>query len=136
MSYKHLDHIGIAVKDLDKAKKTWQKLLGTPCFKEETVESEKVVTAFFQAGESKIELLGAAEEGSVIEKYVEKRGEGLHHIAFEVEDINEELTRLKENGFTLLNEQPKKGADNKLIAFVHPKNNTGVLVEICQSIKK
>ncbi len=134
MLHKHLDHIGIAVNDLEKAKDIWQKLLGTPCYKEETVESEKVVTAFFRAGESKIELLGASEEGSVIEKYIEKRGEGLHHIAFEVEDITEELKRLKEDGFTLLNEQPKKGADNKLIAFVHPKNNTGVLVEICQSI--
>lgn len=129
----HLDHIGIAVKDLETAVKTYEKLLNTPCYKRETVESEKVTAAFFKTGESKIELLGASEPGTIIEKYIERRGEGLHHIAFEVEDIEEELSRLKAAGFTLLNDQPKEGADNKLVAFVHPGDNHGVLIELCQS---
>lgn len=131
----HIDHIGVAVKDLEAAVKTYEKLLNTPCFKRETVESEKVETAFFQTGESKVELLGATEADSVIAKYVEKKGQGLHHVAFEVDDIHAELERLREEGFTILNEQPKQGADNKLVAFVHPKNCEGVLVELCQTRK-
>ena len=116
----HIDHIGIAVKDLEAAVKTYETILGRSCSKREIVESEKVETAFFETGQSKVELLGA-------------RGEGLHHLAFEVKDIYAELDRLREKGFTVLNEQPKDGADNKLVAFVHPKNNNGVLVELCQS---
>ena len=129
----HIDHIGIAVKDLNDAVDTYEKLLNTPCYKTETVESEKVETAFFQTGESKVELLGATEQDSVIAKYIEKRGEGLHHVAFEVENIRAELKRLEAEGFTILNNEPKKGADNKWVAFVHPKDNNGVLVELCQS---
>lgn len=130
----HIDHIGIAVKDLEAAIITYETILNTTCDKRETVESEKVETAFFQTGESKVELLGATSPDSVIAKYVEKKGEGLHHIAFEVKDINSELDRLRQEGFTILNEQPKQGADNKLVAFIHPKDNHGVLVELCQSI--
>ena len=129
----HIDHIGIAVKDLEAAVKTYETILNSKCTKRERVESEKVETAFFQTGESKVELLGATEPDSVIAKYTEKKGEGLHHVAFEVEDIYAELDRLRNEGFTILNEQPKDGADNKLVAFVHPKNNNGVLVELCQS---
>lgn len=131
----HIDHIGIAVKDLDAATKTYERLLNTTAFKSETVESEKVTTVFIQTGESKIELLGATEPDSVIAKYCENKGEGLHHIAFEVDDIYAELDRLRAEGFTVLNEKPKDGADHKLVAFVHPKNNHGVLVELCQSKK-
>lgn len=129
----HIDHVGIAVKDLEAAIKTYETILNRTCDKREIVESEKVETAFFQTGESKIELLGATSPESVIAKYVEKKGEGLHHIAFEVKDIFAELDRLRSKGFTVLNEQPKNGADNKLVAFVHPKDNCGVLVELCQS---
>ena len=129
----HIDHIGIAVKDLNDAVDTYEKLLNTPCYKTEMVESEKVETAFFQTGESKVELLGATEQDSVIAKYIEKRGEGLHHVAFEVENIRAELKRLQAEEFTILNNEPKKGADNKWVAFVHPKDNNGVLVELCQS---
>ena len=131
----HIDHIGIAVEDLEQAVKTYEKLLNSPCQKRERVESEKVETAFFETGESKVELLGATESDSVIAKYVEKKGQGLHHVAFEVEDIHAELKRLKEEGFTLLNNEPKMGADNKWVAFVHPKDNVGVLVELCQTRK-
>lgn len=127
-----VEHIGIAVKDIEQAVSTYEKLLGTGCYKREVVEGEKVDTAFFQTGESKIELLGATADDSVINTYIEKRGEGMHHVAFEVDDIRAELQRLKGEGFTLLNEEPKPGADNKLVAFVHPKNNHGVLVELCQ----
>ena len=129
----HIDHIGIAVKDLEEAVKTYEKILNRPCDKREKVESEAVETAFFNTGESKVELLGATTPDSVIAKYVAKKGEGLHHVAFEVEDIYAELDRLRSEGFTVLNEQPKDGADNKLVAFVHPKDNNGVLVELCQS---
>ena len=129
----HIDHIGIAVKHLNDAVDTYEKLLNTPCYKTESVESEKVETAFFQTGESKVELLGATEPDSVIAKYIEKRGEGLHHVAFEVDNIRTELKRLEAEGFTILNNEPKKGADNKWVAFVHPKDNNGVLVELCQS---
>ncbi|MDX1586400.1 MAG: methylmalonyl-CoA epimerase [Balneolaceae bacterium] len=135
MTNKHIDHIGIAVRDLDNAISTYEKLLGTECYKQEVVEEQKVNTAFFKTGESKIELLGATADDSVIAKYVDKKGEGMHHVAFEVEDIRAEMKRLQEEGFTVLSEEPSRGADNKLVAFVHPKDNNGVLVEICQSIK-
>lgn len=128
-----LEHIGIAVSDLEKAIDTYERLLNTPCYKREEVEAQKVDTAFFAAGESKVELLGATAPDSVIAKYLEKRGEGMHHVAFEVEDIHAELDRLQEEGFTLLNEEPVEGADDKWVAFVHPKDNRGVLVELCQS---
>lgn len=128
----HIDHIGIAVSDIESAIASWETLLQTTCYKREIVASEQVETAFFRTGESKVELLGATSPGSVISRHIEKRGQGLHHVAFEVTDIHAELRRLKDAGYTLLNEQPKRGADNKLIAFVHPKDNTGVLVELCQ----
>ena len=131
----HLDHIGIAVKDLKSATEVYAKILNSSPTKTETVESEKVETVFFETGESKVELLGPTADDSVIAKYVEKKGEGLHHVAFEVEDIHTELDRLRNEGFTVLNEKPKDGADNKLVAFVHPKDNHGVLVELCQSKK-
>ena len=131
----HIDHIGIAVKDLKAATKIYAKILNASPTKTEVVDSEKVETVFFQTGESKVELLGPTAEDSVIAKYVEKKGEGLHHVAFEVDDIYAELDRLRKEGFTVLNEKPKDGADNKLVAFVHPKDNHGVLVELCQSKK-
>lgn len=131
----HIDHIGIAVRDLESAIKTYEKILNTSCFKREVVEGEKVDTAFFQTGESKIELLGGTSPDSVINSYIEKRGEGIHHVAFEVEDIESEINRLKKEGFRILNETPKKGADNKLVAFLHPKGQNGVLVELCQSVR-
>lgn len=129
----HIDHIGVAVKDIEAAIKTYETILNTKCTKREVVESEKVETAFFQTGESKVELLGPTSPDSVIAKYTEKKGEGLHHVAFEVADIHAELDRLRNEGFTVLNDKPKDGADNKLVAFVHPKDNNGVLVELCQS---
>jgi methylmalonyl-CoA/ethylmalonyl-CoA epimerase len=129
----HIDHIGIAVKDLEKAIKTYEKILNTPCYKREIVEGEKVDTAFFQTGESKVELLGGTSPDSVINTFIEKKGEGIHHIAFEVDDIEAEMNRLADEGFTLLNEKPKRGADQKWVAFLHPKDNHGVLVELCQS---
>ncbi len=131
----HIDHIGIAVKDLKAAIKTYETILNKKCDKLEVVESEKVETAFFNTGESKVELLGPTSSDSVIAKYVDKKGEGLHHVAFEVDDIHAELDRLRKEGFNVLNEKPKNGADNKLVAFVHPKDNHGVLVELCQSKK-
>lgn len=129
----HIDHIGIAVNDLEKAVRTYEKLLNTECYKREVVESQKVDTAFFKTGEAKVELLGATADDSVISKYINKKGEGMHHVAFEVDDIYAELKRLRQEGFTLLNEEPSEGADNKLVAFVHPKDNHGVLIELCQS---
>lgn len=132
----HIDHIGIAVKDLETAIKTYETLLQTPCYKREIVESQKVETAFLQTGESKVELLGATDPESVINKYIEKRGEGMHHVAFEVEDIHAEIERLKEEGFTLLSDIPKPGADQKQIVFLHPKSSHGVLVELCQTTDK
>lgn len=131
----HIDHIGVAVRDLEEAVKTWESLLNRACYKREIVEDQKVETAFFETGESKVELLGATEPDSVITSYIEKRGEGLHHVAFEVENIEAEIARLKGEGFKLLNETPKKGADNKRIAFMHPKSSGGVLVELCESEK-
>ena len=132
---KHIEHIGIAVKDLAVSIPLFEKLLNTKCYKTETVASEKVITAFFQTGESKIELLQSENEESPIQKFIDSRGEGMHHIAFEVEDIIEEMDRLKKEGFIALNEKPKLGADNKLICFLHPKGTHGVLVELCQPAK-
>lgn len=129
-----IEHIGIAVKSLDQSIPLYQKLLNTPCYKTESVDSEKVNTAFFQTGENKIELLESTDPEGVIARFIEKKGEGLHHIAFAVADIVAEMERLKAEGFVLLNETPKKGADNKLVCFVHPKDTRGVLVEICQEI--
>ena len=129
---KKIEHIGIAVKDLDAANKIYKAVLGAEHFKTETVESEGVSTSFFKIGESKIELLAATNPDSPIAKFIEKRGEGIHHMAFYVDDINAEIERLKGEGFRLLNEHPKPGADNKLVAFMHPKDANGVLVELCQ----
>ncbi len=130
----HLDHIGIAVSDLESAISTYEKLLNRTCYKREVVAKQSVETAFFKTGESKVELLAATGSESVIQKFIEKRGEGLHHVAFEVNDIEEEIHRLKKEGFTLLSETPSTGADNKKIVFLHPKESNGVLVELCQSI--
>ncbi|SHG00163.1 methylmalonyl-CoA epimerase [Pedobacter caeni] len=132
---RKIEHIGIAVKDLDLSCDLYEKLLNTACYKKEEVASEGVNAAFFKTGENKIELLAATNEDSPIAKFLEKRGEGIHHIAFDVEDIQAEMERLRGEGFTLLNEQPKKGADNKLVCFLHPKGTNGVLVELCQEIK-
>jgi len=130
-----IEHIGIAVKDLDKSIDIYEKLLNTDCYKTELVASEYVNTAFFKTGDNKIELLQATSPDSAIAKFIDKKGEGIHHIAFAVDDILAEMKRLKNEGFILLNEQPKKGADNKMICFVHPKDTNGVLIEICQEIK-
>lgn len=131
----HIDHIGIAVKDLEAAIETYEKLLQVTCYKREVVKSQKVETAFLQTGESKVELLGATGPDSVIAKYIEKKGEGMHHVAFEVDNIESEIERLKEEGFALLSDVPTPGADNKKIVFMHPKNSNGVLVELCQTVK-
>lgn len=131
-----IEHLGIAVKDLQKANETYEKLLGRKPYKSEEVASEHVITSFFKSGENKIELLAATHEDSAIAKYIEKRGEGIHHVAFTVEDIKEELIRLEKEGFTILNKEPKKGADNKWVAFIHPKITNGVLVELCQEIEE
>lgn len=130
-----IEHIGIAVKSLNQAIAVYQKLLDTNCYKTEMVASEHVNTAFFKTGENKIELLEATSADSPIAKFIDKKGEGIHHIAFAVDDILAEMERLKAEGFTLLNEQPKKGADNKMVCFVHPKDTNSVLIEICQEIK-
>ncbi|MGB5370152.1 MAG: methylmalonyl-CoA epimerase [Flavobacteriaceae bacterium] len=132
---KKIEHIGIAVKDLEASNALFEKLLGAPAYKTETVDSEGVRTAFFAAGPNKVELLEALHGDSPVAKFLEKRGEGVHHIAFLVDDIVAELARLKKEGFVLLNEVPKKGADNKWVAFVHPKSANGVLVELCQEIE-
>lgn len=132
---KKIEHLGIAVKNLEQSVSLYEKLLGVSCYKTEAVESEGVTTAFFKTGENKIELLEAMHENSPIAKFLEKKGEGIHHVAFEVDDIYKEMERLKAQGFQLLNEEPKKGADNKLVCFIHPKTAGGVLVELCQEIK-
>ncbi|MBP6287086.1 MAG: methylmalonyl-CoA epimerase [Ferruginibacter sp.] len=129
------EHIGIAVKELAISVPLFEKLLNSPCYKTEMVESEKVRTAFFQKGETKIELLESTSPDGVIAKFIERKGEGLHHIAFEVADIKAEMKRLQAEGFVLLNEEPKKGADNKLVCFLHPKGTNGVLIELCQENK-
>lgn len=131
---QHVEHIGIAVKSLADSVPLFEKLLNTRCYKTETVESEQVNTAFFQTGQAKIELLESASPDGVIARFVDKKGEGIHHIAFEVADIRAEMKRLQEEGFVLLNPEPKKGADNKLVCFLHPKGTNGVLVEICQEV--
>ncbi|HPH37500.1 MAG TPA: methylmalonyl-CoA epimerase [Sediminibacterium sp.] len=129
-----IEHIGIAVKDLANSIPLFEKLLNSPCYKTEEVASEKVMTAFFKTGESKIELVASTDPAGVIAKYIDKKGEGMHHIAFDVTDIQAEMSRLVAEGFTLLNETPKKGADNKLVCFLHPKGTNGVLIELCQEI--
>jgi len=128
------EHIGIAVKDLANAVPLFEKLLNSQCYKTERVASENVDTAFFMKDSTKIELLQSTEPDGVIAKFIEKKGEGIHHIAFEVADIQAEMERLKSEGFVLLNETPKQGADNKLVCFLHPKSANGVLVELCQSV--
>ncbi|MBP6455707.1 MAG: methylmalonyl-CoA epimerase [Chitinophagaceae bacterium] len=130
-----IEHIGIAVKDLEKSISLYETLLKTTCYKKEFVESEQVETAFFKTGDNKIELLASKLEDNVINKFIEKKGEGIHHIAFAVDDIFEEMERLKKEGFVLLNNEPKIGADNKLICFLHPKNTNGVLIELCMERK-
>jgi methylmalonyl-CoA/ethylmalonyl-CoA epimerase len=130
-----VEHIGIAVKTLAESVPLFEKLLNSQCYKTEVVESEKVNTAFFKPSDTKIELLESIEENGVISKFIAKKGEGLHHIAFEVENIEREMERLKNEGFILLNEKPKKGADNKLVCFLHPKTTNGVLIELCEEIK-
>jgi methylmalonyl-CoA/ethylmalonyl-CoA epimerase len=130
----NVEHIGIAVKNLEISIPLFERLLNSPCYKTETVDSENVNTAFFLQKGAKIELLEGSDPEGVIAKFIDKKGEGMHHIAFEVADIEAEMTRLKNEGFTLLNETPKKGADQKLVCFVHPKDSNGVLIELCQSI--
>jgi methylmalonyl-CoA/ethylmalonyl-CoA epimerase len=127
-----IEHIGIAVKSLENSIPLFEKIMNTACYKTEEVASEKVLTAFLKTGPNKIELLASTTEDGVIAKYIEKKGEGIHHIAFEVEDIYAEMERLRAEGFVLLHEQPKHGADNKLVCFMHPKGTNGVLVELCQ----
>ncbi len=131
---RKIEHIGIAVKDLEVSNTLFEKLFGAPAYKSEVVENEGVTTSFFLNGPNKIELLAATNPESPIAKFIEKKGEGIHHIAFDVEDIVSEIARLQKEGFVVLNETPKKGADNKLVAFLHPKSTNGVLIELCQEI--
>jgi methylmalonyl-CoA/ethylmalonyl-CoA epimerase len=133
---EHIEHIGIAVRDLEQSILVYERLLNTKCYKREEVASENVITAFFKAGNNKIELLQATSEASAIHSFIEKRGEGIHHIAYIVKNIESEMVRLKSEGFRLLNAFPKNGADNKLICFVHPKDASGVLTELCQEVSK
>lgn len=133
---EQIEHLGIAVKDLEASIPVYEKLLNTKCYKQEAVESENVITAFFKTGTNKIELLQATSDESAIAKFVEKRGEGIHHVAYAVKDIHTEMERLRSEGFRILNEQPKRGADNKLICFVHPRDASGVLTELCQEISE
>lgn len=133
---KKIEHIGIAVKNLKTSNLLFEKLFGNPPYKEEEVVSEGVKTSFFMNGPNKIELLEATNPESPIAKFLEKKGEGIHHIAFDVENIVDEIARLKKEGFIILNEIPKKGADNKLVAFLHPKSTNGVLIELCQEIQQ
>ncbi len=132
---RKIEHIGIAVKNLDVSNLLFEKIFGQPPYKEEEVASEGVKTSFFMNGPNKIELLEATNPESPIAKFIEKKGEGIHHIAFDVNDIHEEIARLKKEGFIVLNEIPKKGADNKWVVFLHPKSTNGVLIELCQSVK-
>ncbi|MFM7645670.1 MAG: methylmalonyl-CoA epimerase [Sphingomonadales bacterium] len=133
---KNIEHIGIAVNSLSEAIPLYEKLLNTPCYKTEEVENERVNTAFFKTGSGKVELLESTDPNGVIAKFIAKKGQGLHHIAFEVDDIVAEMKRLAQAGFTLLQQEPKKGADNKLICFLHPQSTQGVLIEICQEIRQ
>lgn len=130
-----IEHLGIAIKDMSKANELFEMLLGTSSYKTESVEIEKVKTSFFKVGESKIELLESTDPSGPIGKFIEKRGEGIHHIAFEVDNIHEMMQQLKASGFQLLSDEPKKGADNKLVCFLHPKSTNGVLVELTQEIR-
>ena len=130
-----VEHIGIAVESLSSSIPLFESLLNTECYKKENVASEKVITAFFRQGDTKIELLESETEDGVIKKFIDKKGEGIHHIAFEVTDIYQEMERLEKAGFMLLNQTPKRGADNKLVCFIHPKTANGVLIELCQEIK-
>ena len=130
-----VEHIGIAVRTLAESVPLFEKLLKSQCYKTEMVESEKVNTAFFKTSDTKIELLESIDENGVISKFIDKKGEGLHHIAFEVDNIEREMQRLKNEGLILLNDKPKRGADNKLVCFLHPKSTNGVLIELCQEIK-
>jgi methylmalonyl-CoA/ethylmalonyl-CoA epimerase len=132
---RHIEHIGIAVKDIEAATSLYTRLMGVEPYKRELVDSEHVVTVFFKTGETKIELLAATSDASPIAKYIDKKGEGIHHIAYSVENIEEEMERMKFEGFKLINETPKRGADNKLICFIHPKDTSGVLIELCQDIQ-
>jgi methylmalonyl-CoA/ethylmalonyl-CoA epimerase len=127
-----IEHLGIAVKDIEQANTLYEKLLGVAPYKQEAVESEAVITSFFKVGDSKIELLASTRENGPIGKFISKKGEGIHHIAFDVDDIELELGRLEKEGFQLINKIPKPGADNKLVAFLHPKSTNGVLIELCQ----
>ena len=131
-----IEHIGIAVKNLEKSNQLFASLFGEPHYKVEEVASENVKTSFFKSGPNKIELLQATSSESAIAKFIDKKGEGIHHIAFAVNDINAEIKRLQKEGFIVLNEEPKKGADNKLVAFLHPKSTNGVLIELCQEISE
>lgn len=133
---KKIEHLGIAVKNMEASNILFEKLLGVAPYKQEEVASESVLTSFFETGNNKIELLASTDANGPIARFLEKKGEGMHHIAFEVDDIVAEMARLKKEGFTLLNETPKKGADNKWVAFVHPKSANGVLIELCQEIGK
>jgi methylmalonyl-CoA/ethylmalonyl-CoA epimerase len=130
-----VEHIGIAVRTLADSVPLFEKLLNSQCYKTEMVDNEKVNTAFFKKGDTKIELLESIDENGVVSKFIERKGEGLHHIAFEVADIESEMERLRKEGFILLNDTPKQGADNKLVCFLHPKSTNGVLIELCQSIR-
>ncbi|WP_369048823.1 methylmalonyl-CoA epimerase [Tenacibaculum sp. UWU-22] len=132
---KKIEHIGIAVKDIEKSNTLFSALFGKNEYKIEEVISEGVKTSFFKCGPNKIELLEATNSNSAIAKFIEKKGEGIHHIAFAVKDIKQEITRLQKKGFTILNSTPKRGADNKLVAFLHPKSTNGVLIELCQEIE-
>jgi methylmalonyl-CoA/ethylmalonyl-CoA epimerase len=128
---RKIEHIGIAVKNLSDSIPVFEKLLNSQCYKTELVDSEKVNTAFFRVGDSKIELLESTDPNGIIAKYIDKKGEGIHHLAFEVEDLESEMKRLQSSGFQLLNPHPKPGADNKMVCFLHPKNTNGVLIELC-----
>ena len=132
---KKIEHIGIAVSNLEESNNIYTKILGLEPYKKEVVDSEGVITSFFQTENTKIELLQGLDENNAISKFIKKRGEGIHHIAFEVENIEKEIKRLKKLGFKIINETPKKGADNKLICFIHPKSTHHVLIELCQEIK-
>jgi len=132
---KKIEHIGIAVKNLEASNNLYSRLFGAPPYKTEAVESEHVNTSFFKVGDNKIELLEATSKDSAIARFIDKKGEGMHHIAFEVDDIKAEIVRLKKEGFSVVNEEPKRGADNKWVAFLHPKSTNGVLIELCQEIK-
>jgi methylmalonyl-CoA/ethylmalonyl-CoA epimerase len=129
-----IDHIGVAVKSLERSIPLFEKLMDTRCYKQEMVAGDNVITAFLKTGETKVELLQDSNEEGIINKFIEKKGEGIHHIAFEVTNIHEEIARLKEDGFIFINEEPRPGADNKLICFVHPKSANGILIELCQQI--